>query len=376
MNLSTRKLHKFGQRIWLDNITRHLLTSGTLKRYISDMSVTGLTTNPTIFEQAISAGSDYDEAIRKLLVYNFTCEGLFFELALEDLTQAAGLFGSIFDASNGVDGWVSLGISPLLANDTLNTVKAAAQLHARAALPNLFITIPGTPAGIAAIEQSIFDGIPINVSLLFSREHYVAAAQAYLRGLERRLEAGLDLRIESVASLFISQWDTAVKEEISPQFHNRLSVAIAMQTYKAYRDLLASERWRKLAAAGARPQRLLWASTGTTDPALPVTLYVDALVTTDTVNTIPEGTLLAYAEHGKLDTPLPADGGFAEVVIEEFRREGVDVEALAARLQSEGVETLVKSWRALLLLISEKSLLIATARVSLASILPTDQFCK
>lgn len=363
MNPSTQKLHELGQRIWLDNITRHLLNSGKLKRYIADLSVTGLTSNPTIFEHAIRAGADYDEAIRQLVVCNLNGEGLFFELALQDLTQAAKLFRSIFDASGGGDGWVSLEVSPLLANDTAKTVKAAALLHARAALPNLFIKIPGTPTGLAAIEQSIFDGIPINVTLLFSREHYVAAAEAYMHGLERRLEAGLDLRVESVASLFVSRWDVAVKEEISPQFHNRLGIAMAMQTYKAYRDLLASARWRKLAAAGARPQRLLWASTGTKDPAAPATLYVDALAATDTINTMPEQTLLAYAEHGKLDTSLPDDGGYAELVIAEFRREGVDDAALAARLQSEGVEAFVKSWRALLLLISEKSSQIASMHV-------------
>ncbi len=363
MNLTTRKLHKLGQRIWLDNITRHLLNSGKLKRYIADLSVTGLTSNPTIFEHAIRAGSDYDEAIRQLVVCNLTGEGLFFELALQDLTLAANLFRPMFDASDGVDGWVSLEVSPLLANDTVKTVKAAALLYARAALPNLFIKIPGTPAGIAAIEQSIFDGIAVNVTLLFSREHYLAAAEAYMRGLERRLQAGLELRVESLASLFVSRWDVAVKEEISPQFHNRLGIAMAMQTYKAYRDLLASERWHKLAAAGARPQRLLWASTGTKDPAAPDTLYVEALAAAGTINTMPEQTLLAYAEHGSLHAALPDDGGYAELVIAEFRREGVDDAALAASLQLDGVEAFVKSWRALLALISEKSSQDVTAHV-------------
>jgi transaldolase len=350
-----QQLHNFGQRLWLDNITRALLTSGTLARYIKDFAVTGLTSNPTIFEHAISHSDAYDDAIRLHAGAGASGEALFFELALEDLTQAADLFRPIHDATNGVDGWVSLEVSPLFANDTTNTIKNAAQLHARAARPNLFIKIPGTPEGIPAIEQSIFDGIPINVTLLFSREHYVGAAQAYLRGIERRVKAGLDPKIQSVASLFVSRWDVAVKQEISPQFHNRLGIAIAMRTYKAYRDLLASERWQRLAQAGARPQRLLWASTGTKDPAAPDALYTEALAAPDTINTIPEKTLLAFAEHGKVGAALPADGGYAEVVLEEFRREGVDDEALAARLQQEGVEAFAKSWRALMARIRERS---------------------
>ena len=355
MNPNTRKLHDLGQRLWLDNITRELLSNGTMARYIAELSVTGLTSNPTIFEHAIGSGAFYDDAIRKLAARGLSGEDLFFELALQDLTQAADLFRPIFDASNSADGWVSLEVSPLLANDTANSIKMAAQLHARAARPNLFIKIPGTPEGIPAIEQAIFDGVPINVTLLFSREHYVAAAEAYLRGIERRIEAGLDARVESIASLFVSRWDVAVKQEISPALHNRLGIAIAMRTYKAYRDLLASERWGKLAAAGARPQRLLWASTGTKDSAAPDTLYVEALAAPDTINTIPDKTLLAFAEHGKVGAILPADGGYAEAVLEEFRREGVDDEALAARLQREGVQAFAKSWSALVSRIGEKS---------------------
>lgn len=361
MNSNTRKLHDLGQRIWLDNITRHLLKSGTLKRYIAELSVTGLTSNPTIFEHAIGSGADYDAAIQKLVALGLPAEDIFFDLALEDLTQAADLFRPIFEASGGVDGWVSLEVSPLLANDTAGTIKAAARLHAKAARPNVFIKIPGTPEGIPAIEQSIFDGIPVNVTLLFSREHYIAAAHAYLRGIERRLAAGRDPRIESVASLFVSRWDTGVKDEISPQFHNRLGIAIAMRTYKAYRDLLASERWRTLAAAGASPQRLLWASTGAKDPSVSDTLYVEALAAADTIDTMPEKTLLAFADHGKVDAMLPADGGYDEAVLEEFRREGVDDEALAARLQREGVEAFAISWGALLSRIREKSAQAATA---------------
>jgi len=355
MNPNTRKLHDLGQRLWLDNITRELLTSGTLGRYISELSVTGLTSNPTIFEQAIGSGAFYDDAIQTLAARGLSGEDLFFELALDDLRQAADLFRPLHDASDGVDGWVSLEVSPLLAHDTTNTIKAAAQLHARAARANLFIKIPGTPEGIPAIEQSIFDGVPINVTLLFSREHYLAAAQAYLRGIERRLAAGLDPRVASVASLFVSRWDVTVKDDISLPLRNRLGIAVAMRTYKAYRDLLASERWRKLAAAGARPQRLLWASTGTKDASAPDTLYVEALAATDTINTIPQKTLLAFADHGKVGAALSTDGGYAEAVLEEFRREGVDDQALAARLQNEGVEAFATSWSALLAQIRDKS---------------------
>ena len=355
MNPNTRKLHDLGQRLWLDNITRELMTSGTLARYISELSVTGLTSNPTIFEQAISKSSVYDQAIQKLASQGLTDEGVFFAVALQDLTQAADLFRPIFDKSAGADGWVSLEVSPLLAKDTAGTVKAALQLHAQAARPNLFIKIPGTPEGIAAIEQSIYKGVPINVTLLFSREHYLAAAEAYLRGIERRVEDGLDPRVESVASIFVSRWDATVKDEVSPPFHNRLGIAIAMRTYRAYRKLLASERWNKLAQAGARPQRLLWASTGTKDATAPDSLYVQALIAPDTINTIPEKTLLAFADHGKVGAALPADGGYSEAELEEFRREGVDDEALAARLQLDGVQAFAKSWSALLARIREKS---------------------
>ena len=355
MNRNTRMLHELGQRLWLDNITRDLLQSGTLARYIADLSVTGLTSNPTIFERAISSGSAYDEPIQRLAGLGLSTEGIFFELALQDLMRAADLFRPSFDASQGADGWASLEVSPLLANDAAGTVRAAAMLHARAARPNLFIKIPGTPEGIVAIEESIYDGVPINVTLLFSREHYVAAAEAYLRGIERRIDAGLDPRVDSVASLFVSRWDVAVHDEISAQFQNRLGIAMAMRTYKAYRDLLASVRWKKLAAAGARPQRLLWASTGSKDPAARDTLYVEALAAPDTINTIPEKTLLAFADHGTVGATLPADGGYAEAVLEEFRREGIDDEALAARLQREAVEAFSASWRELMARISEKS---------------------
>ena len=353
MNQATQSLHKLGQSLWLDNITRSLLRSGTLARYINDLSVTGLTSNPTIFENAL-AGDSYDASIRVLDAAGLSGEDLFFELALEDLSQAADLFRPAFEASKGVDGWVSLEVSPLLAHHATLTIQAAKRLHAKAEKANLFIKIPATPAGIEAIEQVIFDGVPVNVTLLFSREHMLAAAQAYLRGIERRLAAGLDPRVGSVLSLFVSRWDVAVKQEIASPFHNRLGIAIAMRTYKAHCDLLASPRWQHLAAAGAQPTRLLWASTGTKDPAAPDTLYVQALAAPGTINTLPEKTLLAFADHGKLHGPLRKDGGYAEAVIEEFRREGVDDDALAARLQSEGVESFTTSWYTLLTRIREK----------------------
>ncbi len=356
MNANTDYLHNLGQQLWLDNISRELLNSGTLARYIGELSVTGLTSNPTIFEHSIGNSTVYDEAIQKASALGESDEAIFFELALEDLTRAADLFRPQFDATDGLEGWVSLEVSPLLARDAANTVKAAAELHARAARPNLFIKIPGTPEGVAAIEQSIFDGIPINVTLLFSREHYIAASEAYVRGIERRIDAGLDPKIESVASLFVSRWDAAVKENSAPQFHNRLGIAMAMRTYHAYRQRVHSARWQKCAAAGARPQRLLWASTGSKDPAAPDTLYIDALAASHTINTIPEKTLLAFADHGKAGLPLPADGGFADEVLEEFRREGIDDEALAARLQLEGVEAFAKSWRGLMARIRDKRL--------------------
>ena len=361
---ATQRLRELGQSLWLDNITRALLTSGTLSRYIAELSVTGLTSNPTIFEHAIGNGSFYDEAIRELARAGGSDEQLFFALALQDLTRAADLLRPVHEASGGIDGWVSLEVSPLLADDTAKTVQSAALLHAAAARPNLFIKIPGTPAGIAAIEECIFAGVPVNATLLFSREHYLAAAEAYLRGIERRIDAGLAPAVGSVASLFVSRWDVAVRDRVSPRHRNRLGIAVALRTYKAYRDLLASARWHRLARAGARPQRLLWASTGSKDPAAADTLYADALAAPDTINTLPESTLLAFAEHGKAGTALPADGGNAEALLEEFRREGVDHEALAARLQLEGAQAFAQSWSALLSRIGEKRAQLAGAASS------------
>ncbi|MBK7364285.1 MAG: transaldolase [Nitrosomonas sp.] len=356
---ATQQLHKLGQSIWLDNITRELLTSGILVRYISELSVTGLTSNPTIFDHAIRNGDFYDDAIHQKTLEGKSGEALFFELALEDLVQAADLFRPVYDSTGGIDGWVSLEVSPLLADDTAGTIKAAAQLHARAQRPNLFIKIPGTRAGIPAIEEAIFAGVPVNVTLLFSREHYITVAEAYMRGIERRIDAGLDPKINSVASIFVSRWDVAVKNKVKGESrNNRLGIAIASRTYEAYRDLLTSKRWQKLAALGAHPQRLLWASTGTKDPAASDTLYIEALAAPNTVNTVPEKTLLAFAEHGKIKSILPTNEDHTakmEAVIAEYTSVGINDEVLAAELQREGTESFVKSWRDLMTCIAKKS---------------------
>ena len=318
----TQLLHNLGQSIWLDNITRDLLNSGTLQRYVTELSVTGLTSNPTIFDHAIKNSTAYDATIREKLSKDKSGEALFFELALEDITRAADLFRPIYDQTDGVDGWVSLEVSPLLAYDTASTLAAAKDLHARAGRPNLFIKIPGTREGLPAIEEAILAGIPINVTLLFSREHYLAAAEAFLRGIERRIEAGLKPVVGSVGSVFVSRWDSAVMGKVPDSLRGQLGIAIAKRTYKAYRGLLASPRWQRVFNAGARPQRLLWASTGTKDPRASDVLYIKALAAPFTVNTMPEGTLNALADHGELGTILPADGGDCEEVLAQFARGG------------------------------------------------------
>ena len=340
---ATQRLHDLGQSIWLDNITRDLLTSGTLKRYIDELSVTGLTSNPTIFDHAIKNSASYDAAIREKLREGKSGERLFFELALEDITRAADLFRPIYDRTNGADGRVSLEVSPLLAHDTASTLAAAKDLHTRAGRPNLLIKIPGTKEGLPAIEEAIFAGVPINVTLLFSREDYVAAAEAYLRGIERRIAAGLNPDVGSVASVFISRWDAAVMEKVPDALSDRLGIAIAKRTYKASCVLLGSPRWLRVYNAGGRPQRLLWASTGTKDPKASDVLYVKTLAAPLTVNTMPEETLKALADHGELGAILPTDGGDCEEVLREFAKAGVDIDALATRLQDEGAASFVKS---------------------------------
>jgi len=358
---ATQLLHNLGQSLWLDNITRDLLTSGTLKSYIDELSVTGLTSNPTIFDHAIKNSSAYDAEISEKMDRAKSGETLFYELALEDIVKAADLFRPVYDQTDGVDGWVSLEVSPLLAHDTASTLAAAKDLHSRAGRPNLFIKIPGTKEGLPAIEDAIFAGIPINVTLLFSREQYAAAADAFLRGIERRIEAGLKPVVASVASLFISRWDAAVGGKVPAPLQNHLGIAMAKRTYKAYRELLASSRWQRAFNSGARPQRLLWASTGTKDPKASDVLYVKALAAPFTVNTMPENTLKALADHGQLDTILPVDGGDAEWVLAEFATVGIDVDALAAHLQEEGAKSFVKSWNELLTVISSKSAVLAKA---------------
>ena len=352
---ATRLLHDLGQSLWLDNITRDLLNRGTLKNYIDQFSVTGLTSNPTIFDHAIKKSSAYDDAVREELTKGRTGESLFFELALDDLTRAADLFRPLYDRTNGVDGWVSLEVSPLMAYDTAGTIKAAKELFERASRPNLFIKIPGTKEGLPAIEESIFAGIPINVTLLFSREQYVAAAGAYQRGIERRIAAGLNPQVGSVASMFISRWDAAVADKVSDALKNRLGIAISGRIYKAYLDLLSSQRSQRLLNAGARDQRLLWASTGTKDPKASDTLYIKALATPFTVNTMPEGTLKAFADHGELGPIMAADGGDCEKVLGQFAKAGIDVDSLADQLQKEGAKSFVKSWNELMTVIASKS---------------------
>jgi transaldolase len=340
---NTRQLHDLGQSLWLDGITREILDDDTLPRYIDEFSVTSLTSNPTIFDKAIGNSNAYDDGIREKAQAGNSGESLFAELALEDLRRAADLFRPVFDATGGVDGWVSMEVSPLLANDTSGSIEASARIHQQANRPNLFIKIPGTPEGIPAIEESISAGVPINVTLLFSRQQYLAIAEAYLRGIERRIAAGLDPRVSSVASLFVSRWDNAVSDKVPTELRNRLGIAIGARTYRAYRELLASPRWRKLTAIGARPQRLLWASTDTKDPKPSDTLYIEALAAPDTINTMPEKTLRAFADHGELRGMISEDGGDAEAMLTRFTLAGIDVDALATQLQRDGAQSFVIS---------------------------------
>jgi transaldolase len=358
---ATRILHDLGQSLWLDNITRNLLRTGTLRRYIDELSVTGLTSNPTIFDHAIKNSSDYDDAIRNKLAQGKSGEKLFFELALEDLAQAADLFRPVHERTCGVDGWVSLEVSPLLAHDTKSTIAAAKELHAQAQRPNILIKIPGTPEGLPAIEEAIFAGVPVNVTLLFSADQYLAAADAFMRGIERRIAAGLPPDVRSVASVFISRWDVAVTGKVPEELNDRLGIAVAKQTYKAYRDLLGSARWMRAYNAGARPQRLLWASTGTKDPKASDVLYVKGLAAPFTVNTMPEGTLKALADHGDIGAALATDGGDAEKELARFAAAKIDVQALSRQLQDEGAKSFVKSWNELMEVIGSKSAVLKRA---------------
>jgi transaldolase len=351
---ATRTLHDLGQSLWLDNITRNLLATGVLRRYIDELSVTGLTSNPTIFDHAIKNSKDYDDAIKRKLAQGKSGEKLFFELALEDLTEAADLFRPVYDQTCGVDGWVSLEVSPLLAHETKSTVAEAKNLHARAQRPNLLIKIPGTREGLPAIEEAIFAGVPVNVTLLFSDDQYLAAADAFMRGVERRIDAGLNPNVRSVASIFVSRWDVAVAGKVPEALNNQLGIAVAKRAYKAYLGLLSSPRWMRAYNAGARPQRLLWASTGTKDPKASDVLYVKALAAPFTVNTMPEGTLKALAEHGVVGATMPADGGDCEEIMERFAGANIDVQSLSVQLQDEGARSFVNSWNDLMTVIRSK----------------------
>jgi transaldolase len=352
---ATQQLHQLGQSLWLDNITRTLLDDGTLARYIAQDAITGLTSNPSIFDKAIGQGNAYDAGIRDGVRRGLSGEALFIALALDDLRRAAELFRPTFDATQHMDGWVSMEVSPLLVADTQGSIAAARQIHDQADCANLFVKIPGSPEGVGAIEEAIFAGIPINVTLLFSCAQYQAVAAAYMRGIERRLQAGLDPQVPSVASLFVSRWDVAANPQLPGELHNVLGIAVARQTYRAYRELLASARWRQLAAAGAPVQRVLWASTGTKDPSASDTLYIEALAAPDTINTIPEQTLHAFADHGVVGAVMPADGGDADAVLARIHSAGVDIEALAAKLQRDGAAAFVTSWQELLKRIAAKA---------------------
>jgi transaldolase len=343
----TKKLHDIGQSLWVDNITRTMLDDGTLERYITELWVTGLTSNPTIFDKAIGSGNAYDEQIAELSEQGLAEEELFFELALTDLRRAAGMFRSVHQRTDGVDGRVSLEVSPLLADDDQATIRQVAELYGRAE-ENFFIKIPGTEAGRKAIEESIFAGIPVNVTLLFSADQYVAAADAYLRGIERRVEAGLNPNVASVASLFVSRWDAAVSDRVPDDLRNRLGVAVGKTAYRAYRELVHSNRWFRLANEGARTQRLLWASTGTKDPDASDVLYIEGLASPFTVNTMPEKTLAAFADHGEVGELLSPDGDDADEVLAQFNEAGIDTDALAVKLQRDGAEAFVASWREML----------------------------
>jgi len=346
-------LRNLGQSLWLDSISREMLDDGRIQRYARELGVTGLTSNPTIFDEAIASGA-YDADIERKSREGKSNEDLFTELALDDLRRAATLFLPAFERTQGVDGWVSMEVSPLLANDTPGSVRAAANIHGAANVPNLFVKIPGTREGVGAIEQCIYDGIPINVTLLFSPEHYLASANAYLRGIERRLEDGRSPVVASVASLFVSRWDKAVANEVPENLRNRLGIAVALRTWEAFGELYASSRWQKLAAAGARPQRMLWASTGTKDPKASETLYPEAFAAPDTIDTLPEKTLLALSRTEATPPIMPMNGGDAEQTLAEFATLGVYVKPLGDRLQREGAEAFVKSWTQLMQRIADK----------------------
>ena len=357
----TQALHDLGQSLWLDNITRDLLDSGTLRRYVDELSVTGLTSNPTIFDEAIGGGAAYDADIQKKARAGMSGETLFFDVALDDLRRAADIFRPIWDETHGTDGWVSMEVSPLLASDTKGTIASALQIHKLADRPNLYVKIPGTPEGVPAIEEAIFSGVPVNVTLLFSRKQYLAVAEAYMKGLERRIAAGLKPNISSVASVFVSRWDRAVADKVPADLQNKLGIATGLRTYQAHCELLETPRWKALAAAGAQKQRMLWASTGVKDPKASADLYVTAFAAPESIDTMPEKTLLSFAEKGQVKGVMPKDGGDAEETLKRMAAAGVDVDAVATKLQVDGAQSFVKSWTELMKRIAEKGAALATA---------------
>jgi transaldolase len=351
-----QRLHALGQSLWLDSISRLMLRSGALARYVSELAVTGLTSNPTILGHAMAAGSDYDHSLARLVDAGVTdAQDLVYSLALEDLAEAAALFRPAWERTAGVDGYVSLEVPPDVAYDAQATIALARRLHDQAGFPNLLVKIPGTPPGLTAMEETITAGIGVNVTLLFSDTHYLRTADAYLRALERRRAAGLDLNVPSVASVFISRWDAAADPLLPPALHGRLGLAMAQKTYSSHLQLLSDKRWQTLAEAGARPQRVLWASTSTKDPDLPDSYYLGRLAAPDTIDTVPEKTLLAFADHGDPDQRLAPDYAAAERTISAIADAGVDVDILAERLQRQGAGAFGADWAALLDAMREKA---------------------
>ncbi len=356
-----QELHDAGQSIWIDSITREMVNSGTLKHYIDDLAVTGLTSNPSIFDKALQGSADYDAQIQELLDAGRSGEDLFFELAITDLQAAADLFARVHEETDGVDGMVSLEVSPELAYDTDKTTAAAADLAARADRPNLFIKIPGTEQGLPSIHDTIAAGIPVNVTLLFDQHQYLAQSDAYMRGIEDRIENGLDPAVTSVASIFVSRWDVAIAGKVPDELADGLGITASVKTYAVHNEVYESERWQKLATKGARPQRLLFASTSTKDPSWDDTRYVKALAAPDTVNTMPEETVLAFADHGEVGEMVPPDGGDVDARLAAYEEAGIDVDALGAQLQTEGAEKFVASWTDLLSCIEGKTSDVAAA---------------
>jgi transaldolase len=345
---ATSKLQELGQSLWLDNISRNMIDTGLLQTYISDFSITGLTSNPSIFTKAVAGGSDYDAQIASERATGATPEEIVLRLMVQDLRRAADLFAPIHKATSGKDGWVSIEVSPYLINDAKGSLEWAQRLHAQMDRANAFVKIPGTQQGAVAIEEAIFQGIAINVTLLFSRDQYVAVAEAYMRGIERRIDGGLDPKVRSVASVFVSRWDAAAAKQGRADLRNRLGLAVAADVWDAYQSILASERWQTLAKAGAMPQTLLWASTGVKDPEADDTLYITALAAPETINTMPDATLRAFADHGAVGKGGTLDREAGAKLRRVATEGGLDLDALAGKLQVDGGDAFVTAWDELL----------------------------